>query len=820
MIEMKKVLSFVLVLSLVLSSFSMAFAGTASDVAGKDCEVAVGALTELGVVSGYTDGTYKPEKAVNRAEAATLVVKALGLGEYAGGNTSSFTDLAGYEWAEGYIGYAEALGILNGDGNGKFRPGDEVTYQEMAKMLVAAVGYTPESLPGTWPSNYIVKAKSLGILDDITKVGNMAANRGDVAIMLFNTLDCQLGYIDLENVWQPNRPTETMMSRLDQTLFDPDGAATTYVAGDAFVLDENAPVADDVNVKAHYGAVVIAYANVDNEITGIKEVKTTFLTGEFENATTFVTEDKEYTVNRLHAGNNLVYFFNNGESATTSTGTAVATTPDTEYTIAVDVSGKTIKNVYSQATWTGVDMKATSTTVKNIADKAMLVNAAKFVLDDNEEIDTTAFVLAGVDSLDKIAKDDILTYYVNASNKITKLEVTNDVVTGKVAKMSSDSKVITVDGKEYKTAAGGTFTSVANPGNEVKLVLNFAGKVFAYEKVSGELDNYAIVIAIEEGNDATFGSTAVESQVKLYTAEGKEVIYKFDAEAMVENGYFATAAGVGCTTYGATATLAGVQAGSVVAYELNKDGEVVEMEIAATSTLSNANVSEKGIVAGYTLTNDTIVIIADSVTTATAVAGKDYKVAKKDTLLDATVTAGLYVADTETDEVTLIVVAANSTTNNKIYGVVNDAYTDTSDNGYGATVIIGNADAKEVEADAMASTVTSSALIEIKYNTDGSLDVSGSTAAGSFGTETTSGNAITVENNRLKAVTSTGALSTNYGVLSENLVVYVYDFDNSVWTVGDESDLDATLQTGDEVTIYKLDTDNVNEVTHVLVYIQ
>ena len=75
---MRKVLSFVLVLSLILGSFSFAFGADAktdgfSDVAGLECEGAVKVLAELGVVNGYTDGTYRPEKVVTRAEMAKPV---------------------------------------------------------------------------------------------------------------------------------------------------------------------------------------------------------------------------------------------------------------------------------------------------------------------------------------------------------------------------------------------------------------------------------------------------------------------------------------------------------------------------------------------------------------------------------------------------------------------------------------------------------------------------------------------------------------------------------------------------------------------------
>ena len=73
---MRKVLSFVLVLALVLGSFSMAFAATTAtsggltDIAGNANEDAITVANDLGIITGYDDGTYKPDQAVNRAEFA------------------------------------------------------------------------------------------------------------------------------------------------------------------------------------------------------------------------------------------------------------------------------------------------------------------------------------------------------------------------------------------------------------------------------------------------------------------------------------------------------------------------------------------------------------------------------------------------------------------------------------------------------------------------------------------------------------------------------------------------------------------------------
>ena len=89
---MKKVLSIVLSIAMVVClAPTMAFAATTSasssaaysDIEGTACEGAVNVLTALKVVDGFTDGTYKPEQTVTRAQMAKLIVAALGVSEYA-----------------------------------------------------------------------------------------------------------------------------------------------------------------------------------------------------------------------------------------------------------------------------------------------------------------------------------------------------------------------------------------------------------------------------------------------------------------------------------------------------------------------------------------------------------------------------------------------------------------------------------------------------------------------------------------------------------------------------------------------------------------
>ncbi|HPX70990.1 MAG TPA: S-layer homology domain-containing protein, partial [Bacillota bacterium] len=100
---MRKVLSFMLVLAMILGSFSMVFALEFPDV-DPDAKYhdAVAVLSDLDVVSGYTDGNYKPDNVVTRAEMASLIIKALGIAPAASA-TTRFPDVPSTHWASGYI---------------------------------------------------------------------------------------------------------------------------------------------------------------------------------------------------------------------------------------------------------------------------------------------------------------------------------------------------------------------------------------------------------------------------------------------------------------------------------------------------------------------------------------------------------------------------------------------------------------------------------------------------------------------------------------------------------------------------------------------
>lgn len=186
-----------LIMLLVLVTFMFTMVGSAgaasfSDVTGTSVEAsAIYKLNGLGVIDGYPDGTFGPEKTITRAEFAKIACVTAGLKSVAsgmGGTASPFSDVATDHWANGWINVAAAQGYVKGDPAGTFRPEDQITQAEVVTVLLRLLGYN-DNLPGEWPSDYIAKAANLGVLDDVTFMAGQAATRGVVAILTSATLD-------------------------------------------------------------------------------------------------------------------------------------------------------------------------------------------------------------------------------------------------------------------------------------------------------------------------------------------------------------------------------------------------------------------------------------------------------------------------------------------------------------------------------------------------------------------------------------------------------------------------------------------------------
>lgn len=168
---MKKIIALTLVFIMSASSFVFA---DAMETIQKD-------LTKYNIITNYEIGT------VNRAEASKIILTMLGFKEFERTDTH-FTDVPKEYWASGYIELAWQLGIINGHGDGTFKPEQKLTNEQFVKMLVCALGYEP-AVTGVYPTGYFMKATQLGITKNLDLTGTDVAKRADVAVMVYNALD-------------------------------------------------------------------------------------------------------------------------------------------------------------------------------------------------------------------------------------------------------------------------------------------------------------------------------------------------------------------------------------------------------------------------------------------------------------------------------------------------------------------------------------------------------------------------------------------------------------------------------------------------------
>ncbi len=106
-------------------------------------------------------------------------------------NGSAFKDVYSTSWSAPYIGVSSICGIVTGYTDNTFRPSKTITYNEITAMAVRACEYDMSKVTGAWPANYVAAAKELGLYNGIkdfdpTADGSKHVTRGNAAIIINN----------------------------------------------------------------------------------------------------------------------------------------------------------------------------------------------------------------------------------------------------------------------------------------------------------------------------------------------------------------------------------------------------------------------------------------------------------------------------------------------------------------------------------------------------------------------------------------------------------------------------------------------------------
>jgi hypothetical protein len=582
---MRKLLMTVLALALILGSISMASAASGkvklTDIADNTNEEAIQVAYDLGIVTGTPEGAYEPEKAVNRAEFAALIVRALAVPDSALSSytTTTFKDTSGYGWAVPYLAILQQKGIMKGDGYGNAMPGRQISPNEAVTMVLRAIGYTDNAsvLVGQWPANYVSLGQSLNLYENVSN--DVQMNKASAAQMIYNVLTAQLVQVDANSTVK--------------LLYDAEGIGTaqTLLTTGLNCRQDMVGAVTDTNLP-EFGKKVITYADAssskinlipkvgafgklyrskaDGEAVAFTEVETVFLAGKFTYASdTFSDKTENYLgkIDKFSAVDGTAYnlgpdakarvgefttksavnragylsfyngndawgvgsyvtryhgYFDSGEVAKYITNDKDNARPagnDSKLIIAAKVSGVTILEVRSVAVWNADDGGDYFLYEAGQVDSKRF-NGHDFPLDVNNERDDYGYVLAGVNTLDDIQADNVVYIYKNSDKKIKRIEVGTETQSGAITNINKADKQRTIGGKVLGDSPYhhlATWSDLEYVNNEGTALLDIYGRTFAFHLSDASKGNFAVYLADQGYFDSL--------QAKIFDKTGKEVVY-------------------------------------------------------------------------------------------------------------------------------------------------------------------------------------------------------------------------------------------------------------------------------------------------------
>lgn len=124
---------------------------TLSDISGNLFETYINNLVSAGVVNGYSDGTYRPDDNVTREQMAKFIVKAFNF-EVTTSKTPAFSDIASDSVFIAEINALKSLNIVSGYSDGTYRPSNFVSREEVTKFVALSFYQKGINISGEIPN--------------------------------------------------------------------------------------------------------------------------------------------------------------------------------------------------------------------------------------------------------------------------------------------------------------------------------------------------------------------------------------------------------------------------------------------------------------------------------------------------------------------------------------------------------------------------------------------------------------------------------------------------------------------------------------------
>ncbi|WP_326911438.1 S-layer homology domain-containing protein [Sedimentibacter sp. MB31-C6] len=510
---MKKLLSLLIILIFAFSAIVNVYAYSFPDINNDPILIeAVDVLSSYGIIQGYPDNNFMPDKIVSRAEMAKIVTIASGYSEYSKNMTSVYDDMKGH-WAESYVELADVLNLVKGISKNTYGPDNYIKFEEAYTMILRLLGYTDESLIGRWPTNFYEKATELNLFKNVDPSREFAT-RKDISIMLYNALTMDLVKVrDNNTAYNTGKNLLSLIGKMETrevTLSD---------------LKDN-----DFNFTKNLFNKWDVYYDKNNKVVHVTNPRYNEFTGTvnslLSNRVIFVTDD--YGNVRAFKLPNIPIVFNGAIGNFNS------------------LENSRITIVYEDNSFNGdvIGVIANKVTDVVIVESSELYNVDKktfagknLPLKSNNEINyNKIFVRGDAQSLEDIKENDLVYLYeTDENNKKSSLEieVVRSQVEGKVSNVQIEDDIYyyTIYNTVYKSNESFNLTDEASVNDTVNFILDKNNDIVKLNiiKYGKAPTTYGLVLSSSDGtNNATVRIFDEYGNLKTYSLANNSSVVKIE----------------------------------------------------------------------------------------------------------------------------------------------------------------------------------------------------------------------------------------------------------------------------------------------------
>ncbi len=587
---MKRIINFLVALSVIFSGFGIAYAED-SAVGARESEILKG-------LKIYDTAAISPT--VTRADFVLSVARLMGVDEstLAAPQKQVFADVATDHPRAAVIDYLFNRGIMIGYGDASFKPDSNVTCREAAKILVSVLGYKElAEADGGYYKGYLSAASNAGMLKGVKTKDTDEIDTGNLAVMIVNTMEADMMTVKItsDGTEISSDAGTTLMAKYlhvgkytgiltgyEETSIE--SASKAYGTGNAEIGGVEFS-AGDVNLDDLIGMNVEVYYYDDNGDYVIKyaaEKKNKYFVADSDNIESADLTKIEYykdsdstKTSDFKLGTDTVYIYNGKKLAIVTKEDLLPTLGsikmiDNDNDSVADV---VIINEYEEYVVSGVistDEKVNTKYDKGTLDFSSDYNIKYYA---GEEI-------ADFGSINKNCILNVASSKNTEGTKLVKVYITEDSISGEVSSVEhdDDEHYVTVDGEEYKLSKGLVSLvgkgKLAFPktGNSYLFKLNVSGEIAEVSMVT-EGKKYAYVIKswVDEDSERTY--------IKMYTSDG-DFIKNPTAEKVTLNGQKVQSIGVDTA----------LMPYQLIIYDMNNEGEISKIKTAEDRTAENWSV--------------------------------------------------------------------------------------------------------------------------------------------------------------------------------------------------------------------------------------